>query len=631
MNLCRGLFAAVFVFSNSTVALAESPTYSVSGMALGGKVNFESTTYRQYNCNPSEQFDGFTWCQTKKEENERRGPFKAYYSILHSRDGTAVYINRFQEPAYWNHDEVAQDIRRFSQKLGEEPRVIKGPSGPGLPNTTIAIWGKVRLEPLDNESRNTLAADKNVTRGILVDTVGNYTRSAREGLPLYRLTGGPGFVWIASNKDGRGILRFLAIDPSAFYPAPQQFSPSPPPQQSSTPQGIYSNVGFWTIKHRVVDDLNGCYALSQFRDQTTFQMALVQSNPNNKEWLIFISNARWNAWISRKRTHTLRFISSKTWQGNLSVNDSNALWIGNLSIDFMNSIADASSLEIINDRNEILTSLDMTDSAAAIRAVANCLREHPYVVATAPKTTPAPKASPETETESVFSGTGFFVAPNRLVTNNHVVKDCRKLIEIRFADEPSRPATAYINAQDDTNDLALLHTELTPPSVASFGLPPRLGERVATYGFPYSDILSPDGNFTLGDVTARTGMKDDSRFFQVSVPIQPGNSGGPLLDMSGNVVGIITAQLSAYAMLPRKSIPQNVNFAIRSPIVINFLSAKGVSPKLASSDTSERRSLSQADVADLAKAFTVQIFCKGIASKASSTSADETDFVAGQH
>ena len=102
-------------------------------------------------------------------------------------------------------------------------------------------------------------------------------------------------------------------------------------------------------------------------------------------------------------------------------------------------------------------------------------------------------------------------------------------------------------------------------------------------------------------------MWGDTRRLQTSTPIQPGNSGGPLLDSSGRVVGVIVAQFSA---LPN----QNVNFAIQSPIVINFLSAKGVTPNLDNSSTGAQRPPSEV-VADMAKKFTVQIYCQGVAPK----------------
>jgi S1-C subfamily serine protease len=244
----------------------------------------------------------------------------------------------------------------------------------------------------------------------------------------------------------------------------------------------------------------------------------------------------------------------------------------------------------------------MKDSAAAIRAVVNCLREHP------PQGKPGPQAKNSTQSETELSGTGFFVAPNLLVTNNHVVKGCKTPIQVRYPERSSYKAS--ISSQDNTNDLATLSTEMPSASVAAFRFAPRLGEGVASYGFPYSGVLSSSGNFTLGNVTSLSGMNDDTRFLQVSTPIQPGNSGGPLLDMSGNVIGVVVAQLNAISMMQAGSIPQNVNFAIQAPIVMNFLSVKGVTPKLAAANTGGK-TLSTSDTADIAKGFTVQVYCQG--------------------
>ena len=228
-----------------------------------------------------------------------------------------------------------------------------------------------------------------------------------------------------------------------------------------------------------------------------------------------------------------------------------------------------------------------------------CVREHP------------PKKPQPPEAETTISGTGFFVAPNRVVTNNHVVSGCTKDIQVRYPERASYTAT--ISGQDATNDLVLLHTEMPHLSVASFRFQPVLGEPVATYGFPYSGVLSP--NFTSGNIAALSGPKDDTRFLQTSTPIQPGNSGGPLLDMSGRVIGVIVAQLNAIG----KSVPQNVNFAIQPSMVINFLSVKGVTPNLDNSSTGAQRPPSE--VADMAKKFTVQVYCQGISPKTATGSA----------
>src|SRR5262249_51260451 len=250
-------------------------------------------------------------------------------------------------------------------------------------------------------------------------------------------------------------------------------------------------------------------------------------------------------------------------------------------------VADAASVEIKDENKQyLLTNVDMKDSAAATRAIVICVNEHP------------PGGGPSPQPETTISGTGFFVAPNRVLTNHHVVSGCTKDIQVRYPD--GRPYTATISGQDPNNDLVLLQTEMENLSTAAFEPEPRVGDQVATYGFPYSGVLSSSGNCALGNVTSLSGMKDDTRFLQISTPVQPGNSGGALVDMSGSVVGVVVAQLNAIA----KSVPQNVNFAIQPSFVMNFLSVKGAPPKYSSS-TGTRKPPSE--VCDIAKKFTIQV------------------------
>jgi hypothetical protein len=199
----------------------QSSAYAVSGVVLGATVKFGSSAYREYKCGPSDQFDGFTWCQKTRKEKERRGKFNATYSILHSRDGVAVYINRYQEPAFFGASEADDDIQLYSRKIGETPRITRMPQRAGFPNGILASWGKVELEPLDNDSIKALAEGRRpTTKGYVVDFIGDFARSAKEGLPIYRISGGPGFVWVASiGQKGRGALRLTAVDTSVLAPA----------------------------------------------------------------------------------------------------------------------------------------------------------------------------------------------------------------------------------------------------------------------------------------------------------------------------------------------------------------------------------------------------------------------------
>jgi hypothetical protein len=209
--------------------------YSVAGLPLGSRVQFESADYREYKCSPSEQFAGYTWCQKTRQEKDRRGALNVTYSLLHSQDGTIFYVNRFQEPAFLSANEADSAIRQYSSKIGEKADIKRLPRRQGLPEGAVATWGKVTLEPLDRDSINTLADGKSPKAGFLVDFIGNFARSAKEGLPIYRVTGGAGFVWVASfDQKGRGTLRLTAIDPSAVSVLPPKEPPSSNDQTART-------------------------------------------------------------------------------------------------------------------------------------------------------------------------------------------------------------------------------------------------------------------------------------------------------------------------------------------------------------------------------------------------------------
>ena len=126
---------------------------------------------------------------------------------------------------------------------------------------------------------------------------------------------------------------------------------------------------------------------------------------------------------------------------------------------------------------------------------------------------------PESEASS---GTAFFVTPDgKALTNAHVVRGCEDISIV--TDGQSRPARVL--ARDEKNDLALLSTDLQPARAADWRLRVRQGEDVVVYGFPLTGALASGGNVTTGIVTALAGLADDSRFLQVSAPVQPGNSG----------------------------------------------------------------------------------------------------------
>jgi serine protease Do len=228
-------------------------------------------------------------------------------------------------------------------------------------------------------------------------------------------------------------------------------------------------------------------------------------------------------------------------------------------------------------------------------------------VFTSSPSTESPPAPAATDLPATTSGTGFLIsARGHVLTNRHVITDCGK-IAVRRGVQSSY--SAEVITFDVANDLALLKT--TPGVGSEYahfrqGSPVRAGEDIVVFGFPLAGALSLHGNVLPGTVAALAGLGDDVRFLQISAPVQPGNSGGPLLDRSGNVVGVIQSKLDAIKVAGATGdIPQNVNFAIKGDVATNFLDWVGSRYE----STSSSQVLSVPAIAERAARFTVLIEC----------------------
>jgi S1-C subfamily serine protease len=202
------------------------------------------------------------------------------------------------------------------------------------------------------------------------------------------------------------------------------------------------------------------------------------------------------------------------------------------------------------------------------------------------------------------TGTGFMVAEGRLLSNHHVVANCRAVNGV-FAG--NRRMQLTVLAADAERDLALLSGPRDAAPVLTFrDGPPRRGDEVVTYGFPLTGILGSGPTLTTGDVSALTGIRDDPNTMIISAPVQSGNSGGPLLDRSGNVLGVIVAKLNAQRVAERTGdLPQNVNIAIHGRVAMDFLRRNGVTPRTAASAATRPA----AEVGEIAHPSTVLIEC----------------------
>lgn len=210
---------------------------------------------------------------------------------------------------------------------------------------------------------------------------------------------------------------------------------------------------------------------------------------------------------------------------------------------------------------------------------------------------------PNPQARRVSTGTGFVVAPDRVLTNQHVVDGCDRILA-RAPD--GRWLAAVPPAQvDRALDLSILTIPGNPGPALSFRAGPavRRGEGVVAYGFPLSGLLSADPKLTRGEINALGGLRNDQNTYQISAEVQPGNSGGPLLDMQGHVVGVVVAKLDSR----RVQNIDNVNFAVKGDAAQAFLRRAGLAFQTAQSDGAER---SAADVGDIANRSTVLLRCE---------------------
>lgn len=220
--------------------------------------------------------------------------------------------------------------------------------------------------------------------------------------------------------------------------------------------------------------------------------------------------------------------------------------------------------------------------------------------------TPAPKPAPKPVARGSSSGSGIVVSEaGQVLTNHHVVQACdaHEVIDDTNAVHP-----ATLLAFDARRDLALLTVDKRFASAARVRseAAPRLGEAVTVVGYPLVTVLGSKPTVGFGHVSSTTGIRDNPTQMQISVPIQRGNSGGPVFDQSGAVIGVVVSKLDALKMAARLGdLPQNVNFAIRGEVMRNFLETHRVSFAVSRSNAK----LENTDIAAQGAAVTVRVRC----------------------
>jgi len=208
---------------------------------------------------------------------------------------------------------------------------------------------------------------------------------------------------------------------------------------------------------------------------------------------------------------------------------------------------------------------------------------------------------------SIQFGSGFFVSSEgHIITNEHVVRGCEKLTAVD--QDRNQIPLVLIDISKDF-DIALLKARIRPKSTAKFGIikSVKQGDTIVTYGFPLAGLLSSSGNVSTGLITATEGLGDDPNMLQISAPVQPGNSGGPLADTTGAVIGIIVGKIKSSTFVKLfDDIPQNINFAIKEEPVLQFLKKNGAVIRHVNS----KENISMRTLTEKLKEITVQIVCE---------------------
>ena len=205
-----------------------------------------------------------------------------------------------------------------------------------------------------------------------------------------------------------------------------------------------------------------------------------------------------------------------------------------------------------------------------------------------------------------LTGTGFAVDhEGTLVTNEHVIARCATIT----IHQGAQRIVGAVRARDHLNDLALIKLEQPTPDAATLRRGPvvRLGEQIVAYGFPLVGALATEGNLTVGYVSALRGLGNNEKTIQITAPVQRGNSGGPLVDLGGNVIGVVSSKLDTIKVMNAYGdVPQNVNFAIALEPLTAFLRTNHV----AVSESDSSTELRLPDIADRVRGFTYLVECQ---------------------
>ena len=189
--------------------------FAVDGVSVGDELNPDSAGYKAFKCRASTDYPGFEWCGLRRPMKGPSGPYDTYMTIFHSDANVAVLILQDVIPAYFAPGDSEREIQRLSKLFGQTPHVLNGEPNSDAPHSVIAYWGDVTLTPLAQDLVDAVRRGDAVHAGLVIDYLGDSKKSAIDGMPIFHLGGGAGYVWSAKYDDaGKGRLRLTAVNPS---------------------------------------------------------------------------------------------------------------------------------------------------------------------------------------------------------------------------------------------------------------------------------------------------------------------------------------------------------------------------------------------------------------------------------
>jgi S1-C subfamily serine protease len=382
--------------------------------------------------------------------------------------------------------------------------------------------------------------------------------------------------------------------------------------QAAGPFGTI-NVGGWkggAYSNDSTGEFSHCAAGSTFGSG----ISLIVGHNARDAWLLSFASPNFN--LSKGQTVPIDVVFDGQEQAKLfATANNNNMATAILPPNVARSFQKASLMVAVAGRTTM--QFNLSSNGPLIAVLANCvsrvkekgLDASAATEFTAPKQIAAKDApgGPPKPGKGGSQGTGFVIsATGQIITNHHVIDGCGKDIKGNLAGEAA--ATLRVVSSDAANDLALLQgpadsfkrfARIRDRSIRS-------GDAVTAIGFPLHGLLTSDFTVTTGIVSSLSGIKNDSRFLQISAAVQPGNSGGPLIDSSGQIVGMVAGKLNALGVLRATGdIPQNINFAIKTGVIRDFLDNSVV----AYETSAPGAELKTSEIADAARAWTLLITC----------------------